>query len=169
MTQSPQPRTFTNFELSISIRLDDIYLFDLHQLIVMPHVCVMSAYPPKADISECSRAFFLLGRPVGGLFHLKPSVQCRLLAQSGHAPATNQFSNQFSLLGEKRTSQQTALTLALSRRAEDRSQTTKFVQTPRQGIFPSLHYGPSRSWLAGINHYVSEPEMPPINFVGAST
>jgi hypothetical protein len=38
--------------LSISIRLDGIYLFDLDQLIVMPHVCVMSVYPPKADISE---------------------------------------------------------------------------------------------------------------------
>jgi hypothetical protein len=52
MTQSPQPKTFTNFELSISIRPDGIFLFDLHQLIVMPHVCVMSAYPPKANISE---------------------------------------------------------------------------------------------------------------------
>jgi hypothetical protein len=52
MTQIPQPKTFTNFELSINIRPDGIFLFDLHQLIVMPHVCVMSAYPPKANISE---------------------------------------------------------------------------------------------------------------------
>jgi hypothetical protein len=52
MTQSPQPKTFTNFELSISIRLDGSHLFELHQLIVMPHVCVMSPYPPKADIRE---------------------------------------------------------------------------------------------------------------------
>jgi hypothetical protein len=50
MTQSPQPKTFTNFDLSISIRLHGIYLFDLHQLIAMLHVCVMSGLTPKADI-----------------------------------------------------------------------------------------------------------------------
>jgi hypothetical protein len=50
MTQSPQPKTFTTFELSISIRLHGIYLFDLHQLIAVPHVRVMSALSPIADI-----------------------------------------------------------------------------------------------------------------------
>jgi hypothetical protein len=35
MTQSPQPKAFSNFELSISIHLHGIYLFDLHQLIAM--------------------------------------------------------------------------------------------------------------------------------------
>ena len=57
----------------------------------------------------------------------------------------------------------------LSRRAEDRSQTTKFVQTPRQRVFLIRITGRAGSWFAGINHDVSEPEMPPINFVGAST
>ena len=35
MAQSPQPKAFINFELSISIRLHGIYLFDLHQLITL--------------------------------------------------------------------------------------------------------------------------------------
>jgi hypothetical protein len=32
MTKSPQPKNITNFQLNISICLDGIYLFDLHQL-----------------------------------------------------------------------------------------------------------------------------------------
>jgi hypothetical protein len=52
MTQSPQPKTFTNFELTISIRLHGIYLLDLHQLIAMPHICVTSALTPKAVINS---------------------------------------------------------------------------------------------------------------------
>jgi hypothetical protein len=51
MTQSPQPKAFTNFELIISIHLHGICLFDLHQLIAMPHVCVMSGPTLKVDIS----------------------------------------------------------------------------------------------------------------------
>jgi hypothetical protein len=49
MTHFPQPKTFTNFELSISIRLDGVFLFDLHQLIAhaaCPAECPL--YPPKS-------------------------------------------------------------------------------------------------------------------------
>jgi len=53
MTQSPQ--TSTNLELSI--RLEGIYLFALHQLIAMPHVRVMSTLPPKPDIRLDTQLF----------------------------------------------------------------------------------------------------------------
>jgi hypothetical protein len=35
MTQSPQPKAFAKFELSMSIRRHGICLFDLHQLIAI--------------------------------------------------------------------------------------------------------------------------------------
>jgi hypothetical protein len=48
MTQSPQSKAFANFELSNRIRLHGIYLFDLHQLIAMPHFRAMSGLAPKS-------------------------------------------------------------------------------------------------------------------------
>jgi hypothetical protein len=45
MTQSPNRKHSPNFELSISIRLDGIYLFDLHQLPCRIVYCLATPEP----------------------------------------------------------------------------------------------------------------------------
>jgi hypothetical protein len=57
--------------------------------------------------------------------------------------------------------------LSLSRRFKNRSHTTKFVQPASQRHPPGPPHGASnfcRAWIAGINHHVRKPDLPPSTF-----